>query len=115
MTNSERSDKEEMSPLEDVNDDGVQYLVKGEAFMVRRVLNEQVKVADLEEQRYNVFYTRCHVQNKFYSMIIDRGSYTNITSIALVDELDSHTTKHLMPHKLQWLNDCGKIKVTSKL
>jgi len=32
-------------------------------------------------------------------MIIDRGSHTNITSIALVDELDSHTTKHLMPYK----------------
>lgn len=40
MNNSESSDKEEISPLEDANDDGVQFPVKGEAFMVRRVLNE---------------------------------------------------------------------------
>jgi hypothetical protein len=40
-----------MSPFEDANDDDVQYLIEGEAFMIRRVLNEQVKVADLEEQR----------------------------------------------------------------
>ena len=33
-------------------------------------------------------------------MIIDRESYTNITSIALMDELDLYTTKHLMPYKL---------------
>ena len=88
-----------MSPFEDANDDDVQYLIEGEAFMIRRVLNEQVKVADLEEQRQNIFYTRCHVQNKSCNMIIDRGSHTNITSIAPVDELDSHTTKHLIPYK----------------
>lgn len=35
MTNRESSDKEEMSPLEDANDDGVEYPVKREVFMVR--------------------------------------------------------------------------------
>jgi hypothetical protein len=32
--------------------------------MVRRTLYIHVKVNDLESKRENIFYTRCHVQNK---------------------------------------------------
>jgi hypothetical protein len=42
-------DKEKkIPPLEDADDGCVKYLVKGEAFMVRRTLNIHVKVDDLE-------------------------------------------------------------------
>ena len=48
-------------------------------------------------------------------MIIDGGSCTNVVSTELVEKLGFHTTKHPMPYKLQWLNDCGKIKVTKQV
>jgi hypothetical protein len=68
--------------------------------MVRRALKVQLKVADLEKKKENIFHTRCHVQNKIYSMIINSGSCTTITSTTLVDKLNLHTTKHFMPYKL---------------
>jgi hypothetical protein len=83
--------------------------------MVRKALKVQVNVADLEKQKENIFHTRCHVQNKLYSMIINSGSCTNITSTTIVDKLNLHTTKHFMPYKLWWLNDCGVVKVIKQV
>lgn len=48
-------------------------------------------------------------------MIIVGGSYTNVASTSLVDKLDLSTLKHLRPYKLQWLNECGEIKVTKQV
>ena len=55
-------------------------------------------------QRENIFHTRCHVQNKVCSVLIDEGSCTNITSTKMVEKLGLPTIKHLRPYKLQWLN-----------
>jgi hypothetical protein len=60
----------------------------------------QVKVENLEEQQENIIHIRCHVQNKVYNMIIDNESCTNMPNIDLLDKLDLHTTKHLIPYKL---------------
>lgn len=60
----------------------------------------QVKVENLEEQQENIIHIRCHVQNKVYNMIIDNESCTNVPNIDLLDKLDLHTTKHLIPYKL---------------
>jgi len=49
-------------------------LVLREVFVVRRALNMHVKVDDLEGQRENIFHTRCNVQNKVCSLIIDGSS-----------------------------------------
>jgi hypothetical protein len=40
--------EEKMPPLEDADDICVEYLVEGEALMVRRALNMHVKVDDFE-------------------------------------------------------------------
>jgi hypothetical protein len=67
-------EEEKMSPLKDVDDVYVEYLVEGEVFVVRIALNMHVKVDDLEGQWENIFHTRCHVQNKVCSLIIDGSS-----------------------------------------
>ena len=66
-------------------------------------------------QRDNVFYTRCHVNDKVGSMIIDGGSCTNMASTSLVEKLNLATLNHPKPYNLQWLNDSGEIKVTKQV
>ena len=48
-------------------------------------------------------------------MIIDGGSYANVASTALVERLGLDCLRHPKPYKLQWLNDCGEIKVTKQV
>ena len=41
--------------------------------VARRALSVQVKKDDIEQQRENIFHTRCHINSKVCSMIIDGG------------------------------------------
>jgi hypothetical protein len=45
-------------------------------------------------------------------MIIDGGSCANVTSDTLVKKLNLSCLKHPRPYILQWLNECGEMKVT---
>ncbi|XP_059283563.1 uncharacterized protein LOC132037119 [Lycium ferocissimum] len=45
-------------------------------------------------------------------MIINSGSCANVASTTLVDFLKLPTNRHKNPYKLQWLNECGELKVT---
>jgi hypothetical protein len=115
MTESE-DDSDGMPELVDASDDdGVVYPVTGESLVARRALNTHIKVDDAEQQRENIFHTRCHVNNKVCSMIIDGGSCTNVASTILVEKLNLPTLKHSRPYNLQWLNDCGEIKVNKQV
>jgi hypothetical protein len=115
MTESE-DDSDEMPELVDASDDdGVVYPVTGESLVARRALNTHIKVDDAEQQRENIFHTRCHVNNKVCSMIIDGGSCTNVASTILVEKLNLPTLKHSRPYKLQWLNDCGEVRVDKQV
>ena len=96
---SEEDDDQMPSP-EDACDDNVEYSVEGESLVARRALSAQVKVDDMEQQRENIFHTRCHINNKVCSMIIDGGSCTNVASTTLVEKLNLPTLKHLRPYKL---------------
>ena len=113
-TESECDDDQMPSP-EDACDDDVEYLVKGEPLVARYALSAQVKENDMEQQRENIFHTRCHINNKVCSMIIDRGSCTNVASTTLVENLNLPTLKHPRLYKLQWLNDCGEVKVNKQV
>jgi hypothetical protein len=105
-------DKDEnMPPSEDADDVCVEYPINGEKLVVRRALNIHVKVDDSEGYRQNIFHTRCHVNNKVCSLIIDGGSCTNISNTELVRKLNLYTTKHPIPYKLQWMNNGGEVKV----
>jgi len=115
MTDSE-DDSDEMPELVDASDDdGVEYPVEGEFLVARRALNTQIKIDDTEQQRENIFHTRCYVNNKVCSMIIDGGSCTNVASTTLVEELSLPLLKHPIPYKLQWLNECGEVKVNKQV
>ncbi|KAI9174813.1 hypothetical protein LWI28_023086 [Acer negundo] len=82
--------------------------------VVRGDLSAQAKEDD-ELQRDNVFYTRCHVNDKVCSLIIDGGSCTNMASTTMVEKLNLATLKHPKPYKLQWLIDSEEIKVTKQV
>ena len=108
----ESDEIESMPPLEGVDDE--EYVVQSELLVARRTLSMQVKEDD-KVQRENIFHTRCHVQNKVCSVIIDRGSCTNVASIKMVEKLGLPIIKHPRSYKLQWLKDSGEVKVTKQV
>uniref|UniRef100_A0A2N9GTF8 CCHC-type domain-containing protein n=1 Tax=Fagus sylvatica TaxID=28930 RepID=A0A2N9GTF8_FAGSY len=70
MTESE-DDSDGMPELVDASDDdGVVYPVTGESLVARRALNTHIKVDDAEQQRENIFHTRCHVNNKVNKQVL---------------------------------------------
>ena len=54
-----KSESEEIPSLEDNSDEEIAYPIEGEALVITHVMNMQIK-DDVE----NIFYTRCHIQNK---------------------------------------------------
>ena len=88
-------DDDQMSSPEDACDDDVEYPMEGESLVARLALCAQVKEDDMEQQRKNIFYTRCHINNKICSMIIDGGSCTNVASTTLVENLNLPTLNTL--------------------
>jgi len=42
---------------------------------------------DLESQRENIFHSRCLINNKFCSLIINSGSCVNVAGTRVVDKL----------------------------
>ncbi|KAL3566434.1 hypothetical protein D5086_031849 [Populus alba] len=112
---SDKSESEEMPPLVDCSDEEIAYPVEGGALVIRRALNMQIKEDDVDQQRENIFHTRCHIQNKVCSMIIDGGSCANVSSDTLVKKLNLSCIKHTRPYRLQWLNECGEVRVTKQV
>jgi hypothetical protein len=49
------------------------------------------------------------------SLIIDCGSFANISSTTLDSKLNLSIIKHHKPYKLQWLNNYGDVKVTKQV
>ena len=76
---SDSSDCEGMPPLEDSDGDELALPVE-ESLVIRRTLQVQVKEDDTNEQRENIFHTRCYVQSKVCGLIIDSGSCVNVCS-----------------------------------
>ena len=48
-----------MPSLENACDDDVEYPMESESLVARRALSAQVKEDDMEQQRENIFHTRC--------------------------------------------------------
>jgi hypothetical protein len=100
--------------LEDGDGDELALPV-GESLVIRRTLQVQVKEDEINQQRENIFHTRCYVQSKVCGLIIDIGSYVNVCSTTLVSKLNLCTVKHVKPYTLQWLNNSGEVKVTKQV
>ena len=73
MTESEDNSDGVPELVDASDDDGVVYPVTSEHLVARRALNTHIKMDDAEQQRENIFHTRCHVNNKVCSMIINGG------------------------------------------
>ncbi|XP_056858080.1 uncharacterized protein LOC130507383, partial [Raphanus sativus] len=99
---------------QELDEDGVEYPVQGQLLVTRRLLNVQPKVKE-DEQRENLFHTRCLIQDKMCSLIIDGGSCTNVASNELVEKLGLEVIKHPKPYLLQWINDEGGLKITKQV
>lgn len=78
--------------------------------MVRRLLGVHIKDND-NSQRENIFHTRCLVNGKTCSLIIDSGSCTNVASTRLVTKLGLKTTAHPRPYRLRWLKETVELLV----
>ncbi|KAJ9177048.1 hypothetical protein P3X46_012302, partial [Hevea brasiliensis] len=105
---------ESMPPLEEASD--VEHAVGGNILVVRRALSAQAKEEEGHAlQRENIFHTRYFVNGKTCSMIVDSGSCVNVASTLMVAKLGMRTMKHPRPYKLQWLNECGEIKVNKQV
>ncbi|XP_042423751.1 uncharacterized protein LOC122011425, partial [Zingiber officinale] len=102
------------SSSSDEENDGAAYAQDGDLLVVRRLLGSQAKEHE-EDQRENIFHTRCLIQGKTCSMIIDGGSCTNVASTRLVTKLNLKTTPHARPYKLQWLSNSGELVVNQQV
>jgi hypothetical protein len=69
---SDKSEEDEMSPFKDCSD--VEYPVDEEALTTRRSLNIKIMDDYVEQQKKNIFHTRCHLSNNIYSITIDSWS-----------------------------------------
>ncbi|KAJ9556733.1 hypothetical protein OSB04_011347 [Centaurea solstitialis] len=108
------TDKSDSTTSSDDSDDDKELAVQGELLVARRALNAHF-VEDDDAQRENIFHTRCYVQGKVCSVIIDGGSCTNVASASMVEKLGLPTMKHQKPYKLQWLNDSGEVRVSKQV
>ena len=105
----EETNEESKQTLGDDEKD-VEYPVTRELLMTRKILSVQVKEeVDEVVQCDNIFHTRCHIEDKVCSMVIDAGNCKNVASTELP------TIKHPRSYMLQWLNSSGELKVTKQV
>ncbi|RDX66638.1 hypothetical protein CR513_54576, partial [Mucuna pruriens] len=83
---SESSSDDEMPPLKDSSDMEVVEPINGVVLDTRRALSIQPKEDGDVEPHEHISHTRCLVQGKVCSMILDGGSCTNVASTILVDK-----------------------------
>ncbi|KAK5792946.1 hypothetical protein PVK06_034079 [Gossypium arboreum] len=74
---SEEEEDEESDASTDEEEE-LKYVVDCEILVIKRSLSLQS--IENEQQRENIFHTRCHVQDNVCSLIVDGGSCTNVAS-----------------------------------
>lgn len=105
-----------MPPLEGGTDDEGGYDGDdGDGFITRRALSIQPKENEEDLQCKHIFHTRCTVNNKVHSMIINSGSCINVASTLFINKLNLETKRHLRPYKRYWLAAFGDMKVTKQV
>ena len=88
--------------LEETQEKVVEEADEGEILILRRVFSNQKGVKD--EQRENIFHTRCTVQRKVCSLIINGVSCANIVSLSMIEKPGLQTITDPHPYNIQWLN-----------
>ena len=67
---------------------------EGEMLLLRRALSSEQ--SEKEEQRENIFHSRCTVQGKVCSLIINEGSSADVVSLSMIEKLNLQSSVH--PH-----------------
>ena len=80
--------------------------------MIRKALNVQKSAKD--KQRENIFHSRCTIQGKVCSLIIDKGSCSNAASTSMVEKRGLQTLVHPHPYNIQWLNQGKGLQINSR-
>jgi len=99
---------------EEVEEGLEEEVMHGDMLMVIRLLGSQMQPLN-DTQRENIFHTRCTINGKLCSLIVDGGSCTNVASFRLVSKLNLDTKPHPRPYRLQWLSEDGEVKVTQQV
>jgi len=81
----EEEDDREVCLMEN-QEEVVEEADEGELLVLRKALS--TLNGDKEEQRENMFHSRCTVQGMACSLIIDGGSCANIASLSMVEKLN---------------------------
>ncbi|KAH1038794.1 hypothetical protein J1N35_040537 [Gossypium stocksii] len=101
----EHSMEEVLESLTDVDN-----LLESHCLLVRQSLSIQVRDYFDEVQRTNIFHSRCLIQGKSCSFIIDSGSCANVMGSFLLDTLSLPCQNHPKPYYLQRLNESLEVK-----
>ncbi|XP_070056824.1 uncharacterized protein [Nicotiana tomentosiformis] len=105
------SDHSEDVEEESESDDGECEEEDMKRYLVVRRLMSALAKEELDQME-NLFHAKCKIMGDVCSMIIDNGSCAKVTSAYLVEKLNLPTMKRPTPYRLQWLNECGELKVT---
>ncbi|KAG7556876.1 Integrase catalytic core [Arabidopsis suecica] len=111
--NGEYESQDEEDEKEESEEDVVDYPETGEILVIRRTLSALFDPETI--QRENIFHSRCSINSKVCSLIIDGGSCTNVASKYLVDKLGLPKTKHPHPYRLKWLNDETELRISEQV
>ncbi|XP_070035036.1 uncharacterized protein [Nicotiana tomentosiformis] len=109
---SEKNDGEEEGDVS--NNDDIELPNDDMIGVVRRIMTINLG-SNSEEQRKNIFHTRCGIKEKTCSMIIDSDSCANVVSSYFVKILGLACMKYPTPYRLQWLNDSSELKYDSNV
>ena len=83
----------------------------GHTIVVTKALSVQLKDEKQQSQRFNLFHTQAKANGKLIKVIIDGGSCHNLASKEMCEKLGLTMIKHPHPYHVQWLSDCGDVKV----
>ena len=92
----EEEKEEDVESPEEEEEEVIAEADEGEILVLRRAPNSQR--SEKEEQRENIFHSRCTVQGKVCSLIIDGGSYANVVSLSMIEKLNLQTLVHPHPY-----------------
>jgi len=98
---------ESLGSKEDEEEEIEVEAMEGDLLMIKRLLGSQIHVLG-QSPRDNIFHTRCYINEKLCSLIVDSGSCTNVASSRLVSKLNLETKPHPRLYKLQWLSEDGE-------
>jgi hypothetical protein len=94
-------------PVDDIDS------LNGISLMSQEVQHDGTTAA-VKGQHSGIFQSECKIKDKVCKLIIDVGSFTDVTSSDLVSALSLSMRRLPMPRYVQWMNQSGTLKITHK-